>query len=166
MSPNSALDNLLQSHDANVELCDVLEQIADSLPHNVDCELCRSVSASLRSELPLHRRDFEDAVFPLLSTRALPEDNIDHVLAQLRSEHLTDECGAHDLIEILPMAGGVWPRVDPNVLGYMLRSFFECFRRHLVWERHLIVTLAGRRLSGDDLAILGERLREHRHAAG
>jgi hemerythrin-like domain-containing protein len=162
MPTETVLDKIAESHEAHERLCDLLERIADGLPHRVDPESCAAAVAMLVYDLPLHRRDHEEALFPLLRARAGPEDNIEPLLRQLHAEHVTDECGSHELVEILPLLAAGEPALDAGMCGYMLRGFFECFRRHLAWERHLILPLARRRFLAEDLEAL-ERLVHHHH---
>ena len=162
MSPHRILDNFVEYHTEHGKLCDLLEQIADTLPHHVEPEICESAIEMLRRDLPLHRRDHEEGLFPLLAERALPEDNVEACLHQLRSEHISDECCALEILEVLPVLASGDPVADPDTCGYMLRSFFECYRRHLTWELQLIVPLARRRLDPDDLKRLEALMLHHR----
>jgi hemerythrin-like domain-containing protein len=83
------------------QLCDSLERIADDLPDNVDRRLCRKVIDTLQFEMPLHHRDEELGLFPLIEKRALPNDNIHDILACHALEHATDESFADELLESL-----------------------------------------------------------------
>ena len=51
---------------------------------------------------------------------------------------------------------------NPEMLGYMLRGFFERYRRHVHWENQLVMPLARQRLNRDDLEQLAARLGENR----
>jgi hypothetical protein len=48
------------------------------------------------------------------------------------------------------------------MLGYMLRGFFERYRRHVHWENTLIMPLARLRLSDIDLASLNAQMETNR----
>ena len=152
------LDAIETAHRVHAQICDVLEAIADGLPDDVDCRLAINALDSLRFELPLHHIDEEEGLFPLLERRAKPKDNITDVLARLALEHATDESFAEELDDSLDVLshGG---RVDnPNMVGYMLRGFFENYRRHLHWENTLVLPLARKRLLKEDLRQLHEIL--------
>lgn len=160
------IDALHRTHMDHARLCDQLELIADSLPGNVDGELCRTVVGMLSVEVPVHHRDEEEGLFPLLANRALPEDDIEIHLDQLQAEHITDEGVASELIEFLPgLAEGKNLR-DPDLCGYVLRCFFESYRRHLFWEQNLILPLARKRLEAADLQLLNETMAAHRRMIG
>jgi hemerythrin-like domain-containing protein len=156
------LEILRSAHAEQAELCAMLEQIADCLPDEVDPATCRSALAMLRDELPRHHRDEELGLFPLLENRALREDNIREHLAQLSLEHATDESFANEISEELEeLAQGLKSR-NPNMLGYMLRGFFELYRRHLHWEDTVLLPLAQKRLTSEDLEKLSSTMAGHR----
>jgi hemerythrin-like domain-containing protein len=48
------------------------------------------------------------------------------------------------------------------MLGYMLRGFFERYRRHVHWENTLIMPIARRRLGPEDLEALSARMEMNR----
>ncbi len=132
----------------------MLERIADSLPDDVDPLLCGRVVKVLKEDLPQHHRDEEVGLFPLLEKRAQPTDNVTEMLAQLSLEHATDESFALELMEELTsLSLGARPG-NPNMLGYMLRGFFENYRRHLQWETNVVLPLARRLLTEKDLSAL------------
>jgi len=156
------LDRLEQAHAFHASLCDMLEAIADSLPDEVDALQCRQALTCLQLELPLHHKDEEDGLFPLLELRAKPEDKLPEVMAQLSLEHATDESFSDELShELDSLSQGHHPQ-NPNMLGYMLRGFFENYRRHLHWENTVLLPLARKRLTSSDLKQLAKTMQEHR----
>lgn len=156
------IDRLEQAHAFHAGLCDMLEAIADSLPDEVDPLQCRQALTSLQIELPLHHKDEEVGLFPLLERRARPKDNLSEHLAQLSLEHATDESFADELSQELDsLSRGERPH-NPNMLGYMLRGFFESYRRHLHWENTVLLPLARKRLTEADLDVLAKTMQRHR----
>jgi hemerythrin-like domain-containing protein len=156
------LDAMARAHASQLEICDCLERIADGLPSDVDRDLCGTVIESLRIDLPIHHRDEEEGLFPLLEERAEPQDNITDVLARLALEHATDESFADELLDSLEaLSRGEIP-ANPDMLGYMLRGFFESYRRHIYWENAIVLPLAQLRLGQSDLVTLSERMAKHR----
>lgn len=157
------LDILAQEHQRLHMLCDALEEIADDLPDVFDRALCGIAARTLKHDLPLHHLAEDEGLFPLLKARVRPEDNFDTVLVQLSAEHDMDDDLSRELVELLEsMAEGIVPR-NPDMAGYMLRSYFESYRRHMSIEDGLIFPLARARLTPDDLrrlmdAILAIRL--------
>ena len=162
MQNDNPLDAIAETHRVHERICDCLEAIADGLPDDVDCRMASSLAVSLRYELPLHHRDEDEGLFPLLEKRADPGDNVTVILRRLTAEHANDEGFAEELDEVLD-ALGRGERVDnPDMVGYMLRGFFEIYRRHLHWEDTLVLPLARLRLNEDDLVVLKEAFARHR----
>ena len=160
----NALDLIEYEHHIQAQICDCLEQIADGLPYGVDRQLCAKVATALRFELPLHHRDEECGLFPLVEQRALPGDNIHDILARLALEHATDESFSAELLESLDVLSRGAQLKNPEMVGYMLRSFFESYRRHIHWENAVVLPLARSRLNAEDLIRLEEAMNENRRA--
>jgi hemerythrin-like domain-containing protein len=158
----SPLDLIEHEHLIQAQLCDPLERIADDLPDNIDRRLCLEVIDSLQNEVPLHQLDEELGLFPLIEKRALPDDNVHDILARLALEHATDESFAGELLESLESLSEGRRLKNPDMVGYMLRSFFESYRRHILWENAIMLPLARTRLTGEDLDELDRRMNGHR----
>ncbi len=157
-----ALDVIEHEHHVQARLCDCLERIADGLPNDVDPKLCAYVVNALRHEIPLHHRDEEDGLFPLIEKRAKTGDNIHEILARLALEHATDESFAAELFESLEILGAGERVKNPDMVGYMLRSFFESYRRHIHWENTVVLPLARARLTREDIVELERAMARHR----
>lgn len=156
------IDILAQENVRQKWLCDVLETIADGLPDKFECALAGMAAEALRAEVPLHYRQEEEGLFPLIAQRAAPEDNIEAVIRQLKKEHLADDTYAIDLIEMLgAIADGIAPN-NPEMAGYMIRGFFETYRRHIAFEDLVVLRLARLRLTHEDLGKLLSFIQESR----
>lgn len=151
-----------RQHGLQEGLCDLLEKIADGLPHEVDRDEIAAAVTCLSDELPLLLRNENDALFPLLAARTQPEDTVGPVFDKLTHEHATDLSFAGDVAEALREIERGAPIGNAEMLGFMLRSFFESYRRHLFWERTVILPLARKRLTPGDLVELGHRVDAHR----
>ncbi len=162
--PGDPLDLIEAAHQLHAQICDALEIIADGLPDDVDYRLALKTADTLRTELPLHHRDEEDGLFPLLRERAKRKDNVGEILSRLTEEHQTDEGFAEELGECLDILGRGEKVGNPDMVGYMLRGFFEGYRRHLHWENTLLLPLARKRLKEDDLAELQKIFAANRRA--
>jgi hemerythrin-like domain-containing protein len=145
-----------------VQLCNALERIADGLPDDVDRRLCAQAAAALQFDLPLHHQDEESGLFPLLKRRALLEDGIEGILERLAAEHAADTDFAAEIAECLDLLGQGGRHDNPDMVGYMLRGFFERYRRHIEWENALVLPLARERLGPGDLALLAARMELNR----
>jgi len=154
------LDFILKEHVSHQKLCDLLEEIADMLLEGVDREKARQAVNVLKYELPLHHQIEEQALFPLLVKYANSEDNAGEIVTRLNEEHVIDESFAEELIEFLEQLAQGKQLDDANMFGYMLRGFFENYRRHILWENNVVLPLARRRLSADGLAELASLITE------
>jgi hemerythrin-like domain-containing protein len=152
------LDFIVKEHDQHQVLCDLLEEIADGLPDDVDRKKALKAAEALKFELPLHHRIEEEALFPMLIKYAVAEDNLDEIVNRLNEEHVVDESFADELIDFLEdLARGKSPN-DANMFGYMLRGFFENYRRHIMWENSIVIPLARRRISVEGLQELASHM--------
>ncbi len=157
---DNPLDILEHEHHRQKWLCDVLENIADGLPGKLEAALARTAVDILKTEAPLHHEQEEACLFPLLTQRAQPEDNIEAVIRQLTREHLADDTYSNDLIHLLEeIADGIRP-ANPEMAGYMIRGFFESYRRHIAFEDLVILPLARMRLTDWDLKKLHSCMRQ------
>lgn len=136
------LDN---AHVEQLALCDELEDIADSLPANVNRQKCIYAAKALGPMIrKLHQ--YEEAIlFPRIRAIAACSTD-DETLARLKYEHLEDEGYSEELTEALFKLGSDDP-VNMEAVAYMLRGFFEGMRRHIAFERqHLLKGLSVQRL--------------------
>ncbi len=158
------LEVIQREHDLQERMCDALELIADELPGVFNRALLTTLLSALKHDFAVHVRDEERGLFPLLRKRALAEDNLDSILAQLEAEHAQDQGYAAEIVtqfEQMTVAGRV---ENPNMLGYMLRGFFETQRRHLLWENTVLLPIAHARLGQEDLKELARVMIENRRS--
>lgn len=129
-------------HVLKLQFCDLLEEIADQLPGRVDSNLAHGALHVLQTGFKPHVELEEQTLFPLLRRR-LPDDAmLEHACAQLVKEHGRDTDFAHEIADVLsPLEMASEPE-NPEMLGYMLRGFFEGQRRHIDWENKVIIPLA------------------------
>ena len=119
-------------------LCDVLEEIADSLPYALNHQRCLRAAQLIGPVLRGAHAVEEAVLFPrILAAHA----NGRSVVEQLRLEHLEDECFAEEVQYELQLLGCRQPVLAPDATGYMLRGFFECLRRHVRHEHELMANL-------------------------
>lgn len=164
-APVDPIDFLLEAHSAQLQLCDRLEAIADSLPGNVDQQACRRAAMALRHDVHLHHLDEEEGLFPLLRRHAAHDGSLMEMIRRLEAEHASDEGFSDELIELLErLSRGERPH-DQEAAGYMLRGFFESFRRHLAFENQVILPRAAGLLTAAERNDLMEIIRRNRIAA-
>lgn len=159
------LDVIARAHAVQEQTCDAMERIADGLPNDIDRMLCLQVAACLQFDLPLHHQDEDAGLFPILKSRALPEDGLEEILDCLAAEHASDNDFASEIAESLEVLGQNVQSANPDMLGYMLRGFFERYRRHVQWENMLVMPLARLRLTSGDLENLSAQMQTNRRQA-
>lgn len=125
-------------HVAKLEICDVLEAIADSLPGRIDRHACLRAAATLLPTMREAQAYEEGLIFPAF---AVGGDNRAHSLRRLRAEHVEDDSLAGELTEALLRIGHGADVDNPEALGFMLRAFFETVRRHIAFEREHMAPL-------------------------
>jgi len=140
------IELLLAENESHKKFCDSIEVIADSLPGKVDKAKALKAARVLKHELPMHHRLEETVLFPVLLKYAADEDNMVEIVDRLKEEHAIDEGFSEELVEVLEILGAGKAVENANMVGYMLRGFFESYRRHLVWENNVVLSLARRRI--------------------
>lgn len=145
---------LRHDHDAQLELCNALEHIADSLPDSVDRRLVGEVIVILAAGMTTHFRFEETVLFPLLRLRAAGDATLLAALDQLEDEHTRDSDVGDELVEQLRALLNTGRASNAEMLGYMLRGFFEGQRRHIEWENAILLPAARQLLTDADLEIM------------
>ena len=153
-------------HRVEIHLCDMLERIADNLPEPVDAELAQAGIVTLRECLKRHTLLEEKYLYPALSDRLSEGELADDLLNHIKCEHAADESLAHDTADQLEEALAHGRVENPEMLGYMLRGFFDCHRRHIAWEDAIVLPLARDRLSRKDICDFSVEEFEHSITAG
>jgi hypothetical protein len=126
-------------YDRQISMCDVLEEIADSLPRRLNHARCLSVASAIGPLLRDAHSAEEAELFPRIVAHHVEGAA---VVERLRLEHVEDECFAEEVQFELQQLGCDQPVIAPETTGYMLRGFFECWRRHIRHERELLAALA------------------------
>ncbi|MGO4685789.1 hemerythrin domain-containing protein [Hyphomicrobium sp. 2TAF46] len=150
------LEIIEEEHALQLELCDLLESMADNLPTKLDPALAVIAISILKGSVKAHTKFEEDALFPLLRERLSPNDTVVQALACLSQEHERDEDSADELAEALKDALQSRAPQNPETLGYILRGYFESQRRHIAWEDSVVLPAARQALTVEDLARLQE----------
>ena len=159
------LDVIRAEHDRQFVLCGQLIELAAKRRLGPLIEGSEALLAYLVEDLPLHCRDEEEAMFPLLRRRCLPEDGIESVLAELDKDHAAERfLAAHLVIDLKSIA--IEGKSDsPARLFETLRVFAEGQIRHLTWENRSVMPLAEIRLRPEDLVEIGRSMAERRGIA-
>ena len=138
----SDISNTLKTNlDAQIELCEKLEEFADNLPNDVNVQNCLALARVISPVLHQAHNFEENVLFPELRNRFADNENLMSTLERLRFEHWEDESFADELRECI-IEFTKDPQSDcVNSLSYMLRGFFEGVRRHTAFEREHILPL-------------------------
>jgi hemerythrin-like domain-containing protein len=152
--PGNALALIREELSHHVLLCSVLEAIADGLPGDVDVSLTRYAVPLLTESVQRHVSLQENCLFPVLrASKGLSGENVEGVLEQLAHEHSEDQSLALEIADTLTEYLKDSTALNAETVGYLLRCFFEGYRRHAAWER-LVLDRFAQRLSMDDLVQL------------
>jgi hypothetical protein len=135
MLPSFRIEALELSYQGLLDLCDLLEVIADGLP-DADGRLCIGTADALEPLVAATHVLEEEVLFPMLA--ASNRSELKHTMARLRREHLSDSYTAEEVSEALHSLVAGRPALSPDAIGYLLRSFFEGMRRHVRGELELI----------------------------
>ncbi len=156
------LDFIESEHDRQRMLCDRLVVLANDQDLKPVIEEAEAVLAFITEELPLHHKDEETDLFPMLRHRCRPEDGIEAILAHLAWEHTLDRFLTYDLrLDLEALVGGKTPDDSMRVFIDM-RTFAESQLRHLAWEENVVLPLARKRLVPEDLVEMGRNMATHR----
>jgi hemerythrin-like domain-containing protein len=161
VAPDNAIEFLLAEHLNHRRMCAALEDLAAAPDY--DPALIAAMLDFIRFDLTLHVIDEEEDVFPLLRARCHPDDEIDDVLTRLSREHAEDKTLAGRARDVLNAC--LIARLPPSAMGggaEALTAFAVHERRHLALENAIIIPLARRRLSPDDIQALGARFKARR----
>lgn len=145
---------IAEEHALQRELCDLLEALADGLPHSFDKALAVIAVSILEGSVPSHMKLEEEALFPLLRERVSEDDPLHAALLCLEEEHDRDGATLLELTDALKTAAADGTVSNPDMLGYMLRGYFEGQRRHISWEDRVILPTARAVLTPEDLAAI------------
>lgn len=131
------LTELNRRHSRLLTLCDMLEDIADSLPRHVTPAMCRTVATSLKPALERTYEIEERFCFPYLAGLAAPHASSE-TLCRLCQEHDSDKTAAEEIVKTLIKLARRRTDLNWDATGYMLRSFFVGVRRHVANERSML----------------------------
>lgn len=134
---------VFEHHHVQLELCERLERMADSLPNQVDVQECLLLARDVYPAVRKAHEFEEQELFPLLEKRAagtLRKGEIE----RLRYEHWEDEDYAEEISRNLSRLGRGECAGNSEKIAWLLRGFFSGVRRHLAYEvDHLLPILHG-----------------------
>jgi hypothetical protein len=140
---SDALEAFQSSHREQMELCDLLEKIADSLPQNLDRQTCIHVAKAIGPIISRGQEIEEAKLFKAVENAG--EISIDPrvIVDRLRMDQLGTIFMSEEIFDVLISHGAGNPTHGAEATGYLLRGFFSGLRRHLALEQELLApTLA------------------------
>ena len=157
------IDYIFADHCRQADLCEAIKTFAaDYDTAKPDRETAQAILHCLNTDLPLHIADEEQDLFPRLRARALPEDHVAELLRLLDREHERDKCIAKDVrADIQRLAQG---KALPDVAAFRraAATLATMHLSHLNWENAVILPLARKRLSREDLKTIGQAMAARR----
>ncbi len=142
LSPDTIADELKFHLEKQEAVCTALEEIADTLPDDIDPQRCLHLAMSLVPLIHAAHRFEEEVLFSALKGSGKQDEQLENIFDRLHGEHYEDESFAEEVAECLrEIASGA--KLNFEKAGYMMRGFFEGLRRHIAFERdHLLPMLA------------------------
>lgn len=156
------MDPIRLLHEDNalrLDLCDLLEHIADGLPANAAPQLAQLASTALERGWTNHVAFEEQALFPILARHRHGNPDLLAGLDQLMLEHADDASLDQELVDTLDDLARGGPPENPEMVGYLLRAHFVPMRRHVLWENAFLIPAARRPLSSEDISMLRDWIR-------
>lgn len=133
---NPELASLRGAYSRLLDICDLLEAIADGLPNHVPQARCQMLAQGIVQQLQA-THSLENAVLmPLLAASA--HAGLRQAAERLAQEHTVDEHAAMEVADVLKDLVAGRNALSADATGYLLRSFFETIRRHVHAERELL----------------------------
>ena len=156
------LEFVLADHMRQRRVCDWLQGIVDGTRAGLTTVQARSLLGYLTEDLPGHVLDEELDLFPMLSRRCRPQDRVQEVLAKLTWEHELDKELVGFIVADLRRLADGFRLANPTRFLSNLRGFAATQRRHLEWEDRVVLPLAQKRLSAEDLEQFGRNMAARR----
>ena len=158
------IDYLLADHFRQRSLCAALQTIAEN--KQASRQIADAIVAFLMVDLDRHHLDEEDALFPALRRRLRPVDDLGVILARLIEDHRHTEAMREGIVEALARD----PAADPVAVGQAAAELMVAFsgseRRHLAIENGIVMVIARKRLTADDLKAISRRMKMRRGIVG
>lgn len=148
-----------------LEICDMLEVLADDLPKQ-QAPVFREAQRQSQLALKPHYGLLSQHVLPTLLARTEGEDERQDLLLKLHADCLnrveTVEA-LDDLFDDVLTSNRF--DIEPEALGFALRGFFECFRNDAAWQLDVLWPLSLRVLTDEDAAHIGLMDQAFAHSA-
>jgi len=157
------LDYIFAEHCRQADMCEVLKTFAAGYFASApDLNTVANILECLDIDLSLHIADEEMDLFPRLSARALPEDHFPELLRLLDKEHQRDHDLANEVCDGLKRIAQDGALDNPEQFRRAAATLAAIHLSHLNWENAVILPLARKRLTGEDLKAMGRTMAARR----
>jgi len=155
LGQNSGADRLLDQLMARsrrvLDICDLLEALADDLPRR-SAPIWRETKTQCAYGLRSHFKLIADLIVPMLLERSEGILDREDVILRVKGDCADLSHRVTDLGELFDDAlSSSAYCIDAEALGFALRGHFEALRRYIGWETDVLWPLALRLFSPDDL---------------
>ena len=165
VAPRSFLDPigfLEEEHDRQTVTFALLRALGRD-PHRDSAQAdAAAVLTSVTEHMPLHIADEEEDLFPALERHCGGEDGFERMRVQLSKEHTTDDTLVGTLKADLRTLSEGQALADEANFAAKAEAFAELQERHLAWENASVLPLARRRLTKEDLIVIGRNMAARR----
>lgn len=145
------LEFIREDHLRERQICVLIDEIASGgVP---DKDTVNSVLGFLKRELPLHLKDEEEDLFPLLLQRCEPDEEIGKVIDKLLGDHAHAGQDTPSIIAILEELT-LRDRSPSEKEREAMLAYAAHSRRHLILENAIILPISRLRLTAEDLQTL------------
>ena len=153
------LEVIHEDHLRARQICALIDEVArGSVPDN---DTVSAIVCFVTRELPLHRKDEKEDLFPLLRRRCAPEDEIEKVIAKLLQDHRHAHEETPRIVVVLEDLAEQ-ARAPTEDETELLLAHAAQSRRHLILENAIILPFARLRLTETDLDTLNIRMCQRR----
>lgn len=154
------LNYIIADHVRQRAVCATLQRFAvDKFVTRNDAD---TVTAFLTQDRVVHEADEEDDLFPAVSRKAFPEDNLGAVLACLRDDHRRNRALVHDITTAICRH----PARDVEKLSTADCELMQVFAKsecgHIAIENNVVLAIARIRLSPSDLKSISRGMKARR----
>lgn len=138
------IDDLKAAYAREIEICDLLEAIADALPERPHRFVIEKIIAALENGDAPGRAQQEQHVLSRLECFQRDDHLISNIFEVLRIETQRDVDRTYELLNALDCVVQIGDIGNADSFGYLLRSYFEGKRRHIHLKTAVLVPLAKR----------------------
>lgn len=140
-------ENFETQLERSLETCDLLEALADELPRR-SVAVWRAAKVQCQDVLRDHLALGAEQILPCLRLRAQGSVDLGNLLLHFEREYKALAHRLDDLDDLLFDAVATdRNRIGPEALGYALRSHFDTLRKHIGWERDVLLPMVTRNLT-------------------